>query len=92
MEDPSLTQGLYAYTEQQANALEMLATNFVQKWVPLLKKHGADTLWAGQYHTSGDGAESDSEEDDREDIGGSDKGKEKEKDDDDIFDSYELDD
>lgn len=90
VDDPVLAQGLVAYAERQADLLERLAYSCIKKWIPLLKKNGADVLWAGQYQIWEEKLESDSEDEDEEN--GEEKGKEKARNEGDMFDSYELND
>lgn len=95
VEDKSLSQGLQACAERQAHLLERLALSCVGKWVPLLKEHGANVLWAGQYQDvkSGQGNDEDEEyntdESDQENEG---KGKERCDLEEDICDDFEFDD
>ena len=91
VDDPLLAQGLSAYAHRQADMLSMLATNFIQKWVPLLNKSGADTSWAGQYQLPRDRGEHIDEKSDKE-ISEGEEEKDETEDEEDIFDSYDLDD
>lgn len=94
VEDASLAQGLYACAERQANQLDMLALSCVKKWIPLLRENGADVLWAGQYQMGESGEKDDDENKSSDESDGVVEEKEKGGGglEEDIFDSYELDD
>ncbi len=89
VEDPILAQSLLAYSERQAYLWKKLAASCVEKWIPLLKKSGADILWAGQYQVLED-VETSEGEDDEDEVESWGKKKITTDDDRDIFDSYDI--
>ena len=53
-QDPTLTSGISAYAEQQADICRRLATKFARLWLPFLREQHITPEWSARYSLNSD--------------------------------------